>query len=173
MLLDKAYESLIRSHASLLDASMDPICVLNPDAGIVFLNKSMSVFLGASPRTLRKCPKFCDLVELGVCKGGCKLAHALDEGKAFRVSETLAIRNKESLRISLRLIPVSTTVAGIPEGCAFMSLRDSTAEIVVQAKFHRAVDLIKQRDEAIQDLNDKVRALQKSLRDASLYRIAK
>ena len=164
MLIDPAFEALVSQLNPAIEASMDPVCILDSRARIVYANKGMQVFLATTRRALVKGVKFCELIKLSVCAKECQIEAALKAGTEFHLSETPAARKGEKLRISIKMSGIVPNGNG-SEG-AVLSLRDTTAEILLHAKYHKSMSLLEESREKLTDTEDRLSALRRSLRHA-------
>lgn len=164
-------QTIVQGLMPALDASLDPTCVIDPDCRVVFMSQSMRTLLGVRPRDLaQKNLVFCDLIKLTACKDGCKIAQVIKTGEPFRLDETPASRGDTKLRVGIKVGALKTEGETAAAG-AVICLRDTTAEILLQAKYHKSLQIIEEKDLTILDLEEKVQALQRSLRNAAGTRI--
>ena len=91
------------------------------------------------------------------------MIEALKAGTAYHLSETPAARKGEKLRISIKMsgiVPNGNSSEG-----AVLTLRDTTAEIVLHAKYHKSMSLLEENREKLAETEDKLSALRRSLRN--------
>lgn len=132
-----------------LDASIDPVCVVDTANKILHLSASMKAFLSVRPRELSKGLVFCDLLKLSACESGCKILHTIKSGTNLRLDETPASRGDMKLRVVLKAVPLydPEDKSETPIG-AIISVRDTTGEILVQAKYHKLMQIIEDEEHA-------------------------
>jgi PAS domain-containing protein len=151
-----------------LDASLDPVCVVNPSGEIIYADAAMRALLGLRARDLKSRKVFCNLLQLSSCQSGCKILHVLKGGGVLRLDEVPGVRKGEKLRVSLKAVPLrvpGAATGSAPVG-AIVTVRDSTAEILLQAKYHKLLAVIQQKDRRIEELQERIEALQATLRHA-------
>lgn len=150
------------------DASLDPVCIVNTSNQILFYNLAMKSFLGLRNRELGKKLVFCDLLKLSVCEPSCQVKHLLQTGMPIRIDESPAAKGRDKLRLSLRAVPILDPEAKLntPPLGAVITLRDTTGEILLQAKYHKLLELMVEKDAKIADLDEKLQAMRTALRRA-------
>lgn len=159
----KRYHAIVKT---VMDASMDPVCIVDRQNQILHSNLPMRSFLGIRTRELGKKPVFCDLVKLSICEPGCQLRTVLDQGSVVRVDESPAARGTEKLRISLRAVPIYAGGERKTPVGALITLRDTTGEILLQAKYHKLLEMMAAKDTKVAGLEERIRALRTALRRA-------
>lgn len=162
------YKPIVASLKSALEASLDCVCIVNTLNQIVYMNLPMKNFLGLRPRELEEGLVFCDTVKLAACKEHCQILDVLRTGTSLRLDEVPAEKRGQKFRLSMKVVPLydgGATTGTRPIG-ALMSLRDSTGEILLQAKYHKTMEMLKEREDAISELEERIRTLQKTLRGA-------
>ena len=161
------YKALVAVLKPAFEASLDPICVVNGENRIMYMNMQMKNFLGIRLKDLENGVIFCDLVKLSSCRERCQILESIQSAAAMRFDETPATRGADKLRVSLKTVPLldGPSRASLPVG-AIITLRDTTGEILLQAKYHKLLELIHQKAERIEALEDKIESLRKSLRGA-------
>src|SRR5689334_3670858 len=105
MATDPRLESLVKSLWTVIDGSLDAVCVVDSSNRLVHLNLAMKHLLGLKARDLQANPVLCDHLKLVACEGGCLIEGLIKSGKAVRVDEGPAARGKEKVRISLKGVP--------------------------------------------------------------------
>ncbi|HUP57129.1 MAG TPA: PAS domain-containing protein, partial [Bdellovibrionota bacterium] len=152
-----------------IDACMDPICVVDAGNRIVYFNLPMRSLLGVRPRQVQdKKICFCDIVKLAVCKPSCQIMEVLESGGSARFDETPATRGEDKFRLTLKATAFNQPGTGKkgPIMGAIISVRDVTGDFLVQAKYHKALQLLEQRDTRIAELEEKADTLRLALRRA-------
>ncbi len=141
-----------------LDVSLDPTGVIDAEGRLVAMNPAMRSLLGIRGRKRPGKIILCDAIGLTVCEGRdprrCRLVHVATHGKHLKLDEVPATIQGEMAQITLRAIPV-----GKPPWGAVVTVRNTTAETLVQAKYHRAVEFMHERDEKIAVLQRRLRRL--------------
>jgi transcriptional regulator with PAS, ATPase and Fis domain len=170
MLVDNEFRALIKPMADALEASLDPVCVVDRQNHIVYLNAPMRSLLKATARSLAKTRKFCDLLKLAACEKSCRILHAIESGEKFRMDEAPAASAGGKMRVLIQAVPIRAEggVAG-----AVITVRDTTGEILLQAKYHKSARIIEDLETQVKDLNEKYREMQERLRRAAMVRISK
>ena len=152
-----------------IDSSFDPICVVNEKNQIVYANLAMKSFLQLRKRDVDQHPVFCDLVKLSVCLKGCCVEEVLKTGNDYRIDQTPAAKGAEKFRVLFKVTPIRAgsgpdSAGSLPILGAIVSLRDTTGEILLQAKYHKMLQILGERDLKINALNERVEALRLALR---------
>lgn len=161
-------EDIVKTLLPALEASLDPVCVVDHECRVVYMSQSMRSLLGVRPRDLaQKKPVFCDLITLTACKAKCRIEQVIQSGEAFRLDETPAVKGETKLRVGIKAAPLLPGKLG-----AVIHLRDTSAEILLQAKYHKSLQIIEEKDLMILQLEEKVQALQRTLRNAAGSRIS-
>jgi hypothetical protein len=166
MLADDELKKLIKDVMPLLEISLDPICIVNHLNEIVYMDLPMKSLLGLKGRELRKRNVFCDVLKLSACQTHCQIQHVLDTGHPFRLDELPASRGPKKLRVAFKAIPLFRTRGedkGKPVG-AIITVRETTGEVLLQAKYHKLMEMLKERDDKISTLEERLNALQTSIR---------
>ncbi len=146
----------------LLDITLDPVCLLNSKKQIIHFNPAMKAILKITKQDLTQGLAFCDRLKLAACKDQCQLDKVL-QGETVRLDEAPAELQGTKLRIMFKAIPVhpGNNPSNPPTGI-LLTLRDVTAETVLQAKYTKALELLKEKEVQIADLqtrlNDVMRA---------------
>lgn len=156
-----------------VDASMDAVCIIDTEGKLVYYNLVMKSFLSLKNRELTKQPSLGDLLKL-TAEGSSQLRELFEKGTMVRLDESPASRGKEKVRISFRAVPLydpAKSLKGAPIG-ALITLRDTTGEILLQAKYHKLLEMMMEKDSKIADLEDRLKALRSSLRKARVDTIS-
>jgi hypothetical protein len=151
-----------------LDASLDAIAIVDESNRIVYANVAMKNFLAVPARDFKKNPVFCDLVKFAACEKTCQMLHVIKSGEMVRLDETPAAKPNEKVRVLLKAVPLLNPEdpnASAPIG-AIITVRDTTGEILLQAKYHKVMQLLGEKDTKINELMDRLNALRTALRRA-------
>lgn len=166
----KKYQSEIKP---AVDASMDAICIVDASGKLVYHNMAMKSFLAVKSRELSEKPMIGDLLKL-TADATAQFSDLFAKGIVVRLDETPASKGKEKVRVSLRAVPLyehGKNPKGAPIG-ALITLRDTTGEILLQAKYHKLLEMMTEKDSKIADLEDRLKALRSSLRKARVETIS-
>ena len=151
-----------------LEASLDAVCILDGDCRIIYLNPILRSLMGLRGREVAKKPIFCDKIVLTACKSGCKLEESLKKNEILRLDETPAEVNGNKIRLLLKALPIPAqpgkTDSTAPPIGMIVSVRDTTAEILVQAKYHKLKMMVEERDMKLVELQNEIKALRDSYR---------
>jgi hypothetical protein len=154
--------------APILDLSLDPTCIVDEQNRIVYANIQLKSFIGLKVKHLKSPPVLCDHIKLAACEKSCQLLASVRKSKRLELDEVPAVRGGERLRIWLRANPLFAP--GIPRTAGAVGMlvvmRNTTAELVLQAKYHKVLEILKEREERIGDLERRVASLQDSIRKA-------
>jgi len=164
--MDNSLKVTITLFKPVFEASLDGIAVLDVDCRIQYANSSMRSLLGISGRELAKSPVFCDCIILSACAAQCELQRVANTGATLRLDESPAERGEDKMRISLKAIPLyypGKQKGPTPLG-VIVSARETTGEILLQAKYHRAMLLMQEKDQAILELADRLKLKEDVLR---------
>jgi PAS domain-containing protein len=170
MLVDPAFRALLKPMTDALECSLDAVCVVDPDGKIAYLNPQMRALLKVTARTLKQSQKFCDLIKLAACEKSCRIAHVIASGERVRLDEAPAACGGRKMRVMIQAVPLRGE--GKTLG-AVITLRDTTGEILLQAKYHKSARMIEDLETQVRDLTDKFREMQERLRRAAVARISK
>ena len=146
---------------------MDAVAFVNNGCGIVHADASMKNLLEIKPRDLSAQRKFCDFFKLSVGDDKCQIEEAMRTGEILRFDECAAFkREKQKLRVSIKIVPFfkpgEDNEKGTLQG-AIITLRDTSAELLTQAKYHKLVELNEKKDLAISALDAKIKALRQRM----------
>lgn len=148
------------------NASLDAIGVLDVECRLRFANPLMRSLLGLSVREVSKAPVFCDCIKLDACAAGCEISKVIAKSRDLRLDETPAQRGQAKMRVSLKAVPLyypGKQKGPNPLG-AIISARDTSGEILLQAKYHRAMLLLQEKDLEIENLAERLKAKEEVLR---------
>jgi transcriptional regulator with PAS, ATPase and Fis domain len=148
-------------------ASLDPVVLLDAECKIVHASASMRKVLGLKGKDAGVGAKFCDQITLSICAKGCKIQEVLRTGHAFRLDEVPASRGDEKLRLIVSAAPVMGGADKKAIG-AIVSVRDTTAEVLLQAKYHKVMQMLGSKDDEINELAKRLDTLRQTLRDAAV-----
>jgi PAS domain-containing protein len=163
---DRVRETIDRFRVAI-DASLDPVCIVDASNHILYFNLPMRSLLKLKLRQIQeKKICFCDVLKLSVCSKRCRILEALATAEIARYEEIPAARGPDKFRMTVKVAPYREVNSGKngPVVGAFITIRDVTGEFLVQAKYHKALEIIEQRTEEIQDLEFRVRSLQQTLK---------
>jgi sensor histidine kinase regulating citrate/malate metabolism len=168
-------DSVVEALGPAIRSSLDAVCVVNERAEIVHMNRAAKALLGLRKSSSQKKPVFCGLLKLAACAGGCQIEKAIRKAQPFRLDEAPAALGDTKLRLTLQAVPVfapgdskSSQAIG-----AVINVRDTTAEVILQAKYHKVVDLLVERELTIAEQEDKIHSLQSTLKRAAVSRVAR
>lgn len=155
-----------------MDASLDSYFVVDDKSELVLMSPGLRALLKLRPKSGAKNKKFCDSIELSVCKKGCVIDRLLESGEDFRFDETPAVQGDSKMRLTIKGVPIysANKRRKKPIG-AIVTVRDTSGEIIVQAKYHKALNIISEKEEEIAKLEDKIQGLLRSLRNTGGLRM--
>jgi len=165
--MDAALKKIVDNLKPALDASLDPACILDTSGKIVSFNFSMKGFLVIPARELKKNLVLTDLIKLTVPNENSTIAHLLKTGEQIKLDETPATRGDTKLRILFRAVALfdPDKPKSLPIG-ALITLRDSTGEVLLQAKYHKVSELLHEREVQVSELETKLESFRTALRNA-------
>ena len=146
---------ILNRYETLINASLDAVCVVDSDAKIVYANSMMKNFLSLKPRELSRNPVFCELIKLSVCDKTCQVKSALENGKSIRFDEAPGVLKGNKLRVNFKITPFS--IDGVVG--AIICLRDTTAELLTQAKYSKLLSISKKHEDQIEYHKDLLRKI--------------
>jgi hypothetical protein len=155
--LKLALESMLPA----IEGSLDAVCVVNHASEIVYLNGPMRTLLKLRPSAQDGAVKFCDTVKLSICGESCQIAASIKDAKTARFEEIPASRGDEKLRVTLKVAPL-----GEPSIGALITLRDVTGDFLLQAKYHKTLGVLEEKDHKISELETQVTSLKAALKRA-------
>ena len=147
-----------------IDASLDAACIVDRDGRIQSYNSSLKHMLQMPVRQLESHPVLCDALTLSVCKHACQIKEAIEIGAARRFDETPAVIQNQKVRILLKVTPIfdSEQKTGKASG-AIITIRDTTAELLLHAKYLKLQKVIKEKDSRIEEKDSKIEELSERL----------
>jgi hypothetical protein len=164
-----AFKKVLQAVRPALDASLDPVAIVDTSNRVVYANVSMKNFLRVTAQQFKKSPVFCDLIHLNVCDKSCQIIHMIKTAETLRLDETPANRKDEKLRLLLKGVPLydlsDINADASPIG-AILTVRDTTGEVLLQAKYHKILQLLTEKEGKITELLDRLSALRGVLRRA-------
>jgi hypothetical protein len=169
---DQQLNAAIRLMKPALEATLDGVCVVDASGRIVWLNLAMKNALGVRGRMLEEGLSFCDHIKLQACHEGCQIERMLKQGRAVRfddaparrVGEKASAKETEKMRIMLKATPIQGEGKKVIGGV--IQFRDSTGEVLLQAKYHKLMLVVEEKDLEISALKRRVHTLMTSLRRA-------
>lgn len=160
-MIDDNLKILLKSLIPAIEASLDCICITDASGRIVHYNSLFKTTTQLRVRELSKAPLFDQVFRFNDGEGKkFSLPGLTRTGEAVKLDETpIQIKSdKGTLKIRglLRIIPLehSGQVIG-----TMVSLRDTTAELLLQAKYKKIQDQLVKKEADITQLREKVRAL--------------
>jgi len=139
--------------AAMLECTLDPACVLDHEGRIIACNPLMRNFLKLKPRELLKRPIFCDLVKLSICKEQCQIIDGIHKKKIVRADESPSSLGVSKYRLTLKGTPYPSN--GNPG--MILTLRDTSAETILQAKYHKLQHLLEEEKRKNEDMRERMR----------------
>jgi transcriptional regulator with PAS, ATPase and Fis domain len=173
MIVDANFRNLIEPMEVALECSLDPVCVVDRENRIVYINAPMRTLLKTNKRALQAGQKFCDVMKLAACAKSCCIVKVMESGEGLRLDETFATSPNGKMRVVLKAVPIRSTDPQNGVAGALITVRDSTGEILLQAKYHKSSQIIAGLEQQLSDLGEKYRDMQERLRRAAYQRISK
>ncbi len=156
-----------------LDASLDPVALVNAENRIIYVNLAMKSLLTLKGRDVRQKPVFCDLLKLAACSKKCQVLESIRTQSAVRLDEVPAVLGGKKLRVVLKAQPLVDPDSPAKGAIgSIVTVRDTTAEILLQAKYHKAYQLLQDQIAESERLKERISYLEASLRRARLQRAA-
>jgi hypothetical protein len=170
---DTKIKQMIKALQPAFETAMDPFCVIDDKCGVVYMNRPMKALLSVKPRQLQANMHFCKFIALSACSESCKVERIVSHEEPLRLDESPAVLNTRKIRILLRGMPLyeEGSRSGKPIG-AIISMRNTTGEILVQAKYHKLGLILEEKDIRISELETQVKNLQLTLKKAAISRIS-
>lgn len=152
-------QNWIQTVSPVLEGALDAVAVVDNENLIQYANSAMKGLLKLRPSDLKKPKKFCDYIKLSACSKSCCIEELFHQNKPFRHDEIPAESSGKNLKRKMRV-----TIHGVPLPVALLDLehtkvvgavlmmRDSTAEVLVQAKYHKLVQTLAERETEIDEL---------------------
>lgn len=150
----------IQTVAPILEGSLDAVAVVDDENRIQYANSAMKTILKLRPADLKKPKKFCEYIKLAICTKGCCIDDLFKTNKAFRHDESPAElagdkTPKKKMRVVIHGVPLPVVLLDIENpkvvGAVIM-MRDSTAEVLVQAKYHKIAQTLAEREAEVEEL---------------------
>ena len=146
---------------------MDAVAFVNNGCGIVHADAAMKNLLGIKPRDMSAQRKFCDFLKLAVGDDVCQVEEAMRTGEPLRFDECAAFkRESQKLRVSIKVVPFFKPGEDSDKGTlqgAIVTLRDTSAELLTQAKYHKLLEMFEEKKQAITSLEDQLRKLRQRM----------
>ncbi|HRK03241.1 MAG TPA: PAS domain-containing protein [Oligoflexia bacterium] len=148
----------IRLAEPVLSGALDAVAVVDLRNQLAYANPSMKTLLKLRPSHLAGKKKFCDCITLSICAKKCQIEELIQTATAFRFDESPAVISSKAdstkLRVNIRgvAVPNPDTKSSTKTIGAVITLRDTSADVLVQAKYHKLAELLKERDETIAEL---------------------
>lgn len=167
--MDNSLKVTITLFKPAFEASLDAVAVLGQDCRVRYANSSMRMLLGLTGRELARAPIFCECITLAACAARCEIQKVADGGKSLRIDESPAERGpkgEDKMRVSLKALPLyypGKQKGPLPLG-VIVSARETTGEILLHAKYHRAMLLMQEKDQEIMELSDRLKLKEDVLR---------
>lgn len=157
-------QALLRS---LLEGSIDPCALLDNHGHIIYANAAMRTMIGLrgkSSQTTKK--KFLELIKIKDDRVIAFFKMAEDSPMERRYDEVPAELKSEKIRVCFkaRVLKVSRNSPALG---ILVTLRDTTGEVLLQAKYHKSLEMLQMKDDKILALEEKITLLQRTLRHAS------
>ncbi len=153
---EETLEELLPTLLPAFEASLDPLCIVNRGGQIIHDNSAMRTLLKLRPKMLRQGVVFCDLVKLTACQSSCQIINAIEACEVVRLDETPAVIAKAKARLIVKCVPIvgvnsndanRKRKSSVKEAIgAMISVRDTSGEIVLQAKYHKALHLLDEQE---------------------------
>jgi transcriptional regulator with PAS, ATPase and Fis domain len=170
---DARLKKVLSGLKPFLEASLDPICVVDAAGKIAYVNLGMKNLLSLRGSDLKKGIEFCSTIKFAACQTECQIKHALSSSRPLRLDETPAQRGGEKLRVALKAVPLRDPEGEAPGAIgAIIVLRDTTGEVILQAKYHKLMHVVGEKDLQIAELEGRIEKLQAVLRRARQYLVA-
>lgn len=167
-MMENSLKLTITLFKPVFESSLDGVCVLDTDCRIKYANAQLRSLLGLSGRQVTRAPVFCECITLAACTPKCLISKIFDSGKKLRLDETPAERGDSKIRVSLNAVPVfypGKQKGSKPLGI-IISARETTGEILLQAKYHRTMLMLQERDREVLELAERLRDKEEALRRA-------
>lgn len=143
----------------VFESSLDAMAVLDGDCRVKYANAQMRSLLGLSGREVTRSPVFCECIRLADCTPKCLVSKVMQTGKSLRLDEAPAERGDTKMRVSLNVVPFhypGKQKGSTPLGL-IVSARETTGEILLQAKYHRAILMLQEKDREIAAMHERVK----------------
>jgi hypothetical protein len=163
---DKRLLKLLPALKVPLEGTLDPFCVVNGANEIVHMDLAMRVLLGLSGRDVSKKLVFCDVLKLSACESSCQIEQVIRSGLPLRQDEQPATRLSRKLRVTLKATPIPDPADPKQILGAIIVVRDTSAEVLLHAKYHKMLELLKDKDLQMGEQAAQLRKLQDTLRRA-------
>ena len=142
---------------------MDPLCIVGQECEILHLNLAMRAVLGIKGRQRPASLDFCAFVKLSAFAEGCPVRRLIESGESVQHDQTPAVIAGHKMRILFRAVPFMTDSDGRVLA-ALIALRDTTGEVLLQAKYHKLKQMVAERDGTITILEEKLKRIRDTFR---------
>ena len=140
----------------IINASLDAYCIVDKDTSILHSNFLMKSLLGLKPKDFQSKRKFSTLLELTENRSGCVVEKAIKKDDPIRFDETPATIGGKKFRLSIKITPFKDPDGDkkSPALGAIIMLRDTTAELLTQAKYHKVAEQVAELEEQVVKYKD-------------------
>lgn len=162
-------EALLRLWDPILESALDAVAAVDRSGKVVYCNNAMRTLLKLRPRQLNQGASIFDVLKFPSQKVHPAQA-VLDNGEPVRLDEAPAAIGEQKLRVSLKAVPAriprrdgATKAEDAPIVGVVIQVRDTSGEILVQAKYHKVMEKLSEKDDQIRKLEGKVRDLREKV----------
>ncbi|MBN19961.1 MAG: hypothetical protein CL678_01650 [Bdellovibrionaceae bacterium] len=157
-------EEFVKKSQFVIDHSIDPVAVLDTSGTIIYLNQPMKTFLGFRSKNRAIGLKIHEVFKLNDKTAEHRIKDSYTQGDSFKLHEIPATSGERKVRVSIHCAPIKENgeIVG-----GYTTLRDTSSEFLVQAKYHKVIHLNETQKIEIENLQDRVKKLQTTLRKAA------
>lgn len=162
-------EALLRLWEPVLESSLDAVAAVDCSGQVVYCNIAMRTLLKLRPRQLKQGASVFEALKFPAQKVH-PVQVVLDGGGPVRLDEAPAEIGDQKFRVSLKAVAARMPRRGSGGGeevapllGVLLQLRDTSGEILVQAKYHKVMEKLEEKDDQIARLDKKVRELREKI----------
>lgn len=167
MAADVIFQHLLDLLGPALRVSLDPLAIVDDTGRLLYCNGPMRAFLELKGKAAVKTARFQEKLQIHDSGGLHPVDRALVTGEEIRLDEEPATKaSGQKVRILFKAVPLFDPTQ--PEArkvfAAIVSLRDTSGEVLLQAKYHKLLEMQDDKELEILDLKEKLSGLMESMK---------
>jgi PAS domain S-box-containing protein len=157
----ESYKSFIKMVTPILESSLDPIALVDDQVRVIYASPSMRQLIGLQARDLKKGVSLSVYFQLDADKSQVFWKDFFSKMESQRLDEVPASGNGIKMRVQFKAVPLMLNEM---KG-AVISIRDTSPEIIMQAKYKRLKQMVAEREEVIAELEEKLHSIRTTIRN--------
>lgn len=161
----KGLKDFVKSLKMAIEVSLDPVLIVDTEMRIIYFNTAFKALTQLTRRELATGTDFLKLIRFGGGVQSQRMRNVVEKSEVMRLDEAPAEVGKRKIRVTMKAVPVFDPDDPEKEPIgALVAIRETTGEVLVQAKYHKIRQLLEEKDLAIDDLRDQLHRLRDSYR---------